>query len=103
MKFTIFALVLLLATPAFAQQSAARQNAEEKATVLLWIGIGVASAGIAPMAAGAPSLGVPLVAGGGALIFYAFQLHNKAKQMPSLTFHVVPLKKGFALGGQKSW
>jgi hypothetical protein len=96
-------LCLSLSAPAYAQQSEERRNTEAKATFFLWTGIGVASAGILPMAYGAPSVGVPFMLGGGGLIYYAFHLNNKAKQMPSTTFVVAPLKKGVAVGVTRSW
>ena len=104
MKTALVCLLLLsLSAPVFAQQSEARRSAERKATFFLWTGIGVAAAGITPLIAGAPSVGVPFMLGGGGLITYAFYVNNKAKQLPSTTFGVVPLKKGVKFGFSRSW
>ncbi len=100
---TAFFLCVLLATPVCAQQSQERQNLERKATFFLWTGVSVAAAGIMPMMAGYKSIAVPFLAGGGGLIYYAFQLNNKAKQLPSTTFTVVPVRRGAALVVARSW
>lgn len=97
------AVCLMLATPAYAQQSQERQSLERKATFFFWTGIGVAAAGITPMMAGYNSVGVPFVAGGGALIYYGIHLNNKAKQLPSTTFGVAPVRKGVAFTFNRSW
>lgn len=86
-------LLLSLSSPVFAQQSEERRNMEQKATFFLWTGISVAAAGITPLIYGVSSLGVPLVAGGGGLIYYAFRVNNQAKQMPSTTLGIVPVRR----------
>jgi hypothetical protein len=96
-------LCLTLAAPAFAQQSEQRRNTEKKATFFFWTGISVAGAGVVPMMAGAKSVAIPFLAGGGVLIYYGVHLNNKAKQMPSTRFTVVPVKKGVAVGVHRSW
>jgi len=94
---------VLFAVPAQAQQSEQRQAMERKAGFCFWTGISVAAAGVLPLMAGAKSVGLPMVAGGGALTYYGLRLHNKAKRMPSTTFGVMPLKKGLAFGVSRSW
>lgn len=96
-------MCLILSVPAYAQQSEERRSAEKKATLFLWLGISTAAAGVPAMMAGANSVGVPFVIGGGGLIGYAFYLNGKAKQLPSTTFGIVPLKKGVAFGMSRSW
>jgi hypothetical protein len=104
MKIAVtFLVCMLVAGPAVAQQSQERRNLEKKAGIFFWTGIGVAAAGIGPMTAGYASVGVPFLAGGGGLIAYAVHLNGKAKQLPSTTFGVVPLKKGVAFGVSRSW
>ena len=63
----------------------------------------MAAAGVTPMIAGAPSVGVPFVLGGGGLITYAFYLNNQAKKLPSTTFGIMPVRKGVKFGLSRSW
>ena len=94
-------LCLMLSAPVNAQQSQERQHTERKAVLFFWTGVAAASTGATAMFA-APSIGVPFVAGGGAMMFYGVHLRRRAKQMPFTTFHVVPFKKGVALGLSRS-
>jgi hypothetical protein len=104
MKIVLTSLLcLMLSMPTYAQHSQERQDMESKATVFLWIGISTAAVGITPMIAGAPSIGVPFMLGGGGLIYYAFHLNSKAKQLPSINFGIVPIKKGVKFGMSRSW
>lgn len=104
MKVTAVCLLcLLLSAPVAAQQSEERQATEKKATVFLWLGISAAAASLAPLMAGAHSVGVPFLIGGGGMIGYAFYLNDKAKRLPTTTFVVAPVKRGVTVGVTRSW
>ncbi len=95
-------LCLMLSVPVYAQQSQERHDTEVKANIFFWSGITLAATGATTMIT-VPKFGVPLAAGGGALIYYGVHLRNRAKQMPFTAFGVVPLKRGVAFGLLRSW
>jgi hypothetical protein len=62
---------------------------------LFYIGLGIAAAGLTPIFMGTSkgaAIGVPMVAGGGALAFYGRKKKREAESRPSTALGVTPLR-----------
>lgn len=97
--------VLLFSVPASAQQTE-KQREMQKGQTMFYVGLGVAATGLTPMFMGTSkgvAIGLPLVGGGSALAWHGYRTKKRAEARPTLSFGVVPLKKGIAFGASRSW